>query len=238
MRNRKFVKPLLIVVAMILVCIMSVFATLAYLTDDTEVVKNTFTVGNIEIDLDEADVTIYGEYEYKMENGEVVEDQDGNPVKADRVFENDYKLVPNRQYVKDPSITVKALSEDCYLRAFITVTKYDALTKLGYTADVNTETNFLKKFKVALGEEWTAYACKYDAANDAFVFEVRYNKVVEYNDKADQFIPVFTSFTTDDLNNEELGTLKGMKIDVIAQAIQADTFADAAAAFAALDEAV
>ena len=40
MRNRKFVKPLLIVVAMILVCIMSVFATLAYLTAGD-------TVGNL-----------------------------------------------------------------------------------------------------------------------------------------------------------------------------------------------
>ncbi len=71
--------------------------TLAYLTD-TDQVKNTFTVGQVHIELDEAEVTELG----------VV---DGN----DRVKANKYHLLPGHTYTKDPTIHVDDDSEDCYL---------------------------------------------------------------------------------------------------------------------------
>ena len=49
-------RTLITVLAMILVCVISVSATLAYLYDKSESVVNTFSVGNVEISLDEADV--------------------------------------------------------------------------------------------------------------------------------------------------------------------------------------
>ncbi len=92
-------KALLLVMSALLLVVSTVFATLAYLTSTTEVVKNTFTVGNVTITLDEAKVDEYG-----------VEDEEAN-----RVTANTYKLLPGHTYVKDPVIHVKGGSEVCYL---------------------------------------------------------------------------------------------------------------------------
>ena len=96
-------KALLLVMCAVLLVVTTVMATLAFLTSQTEVVKNTFTVGKVEITLDEAKVTEYG-----------VKDGDT------RVLENTYKLMPGHTYVKDPTIHVKKGSEACYLFVKIT----------------------------------------------------------------------------------------------------------------------
>ena len=74
-------------------------ATMAYFTDSDQAV-NTFTVGKVEITLDEADVNLDGTY---------VTDVDK------RVDENKYHLIPGSEYVKDPTVHVVGGSEDCYL---------------------------------------------------------------------------------------------------------------------------
>lgn len=96
-------KALLLALCAVLLVVSTVFATMAYLTSTTEVVKNTFTVGDVEITLDEAPVDVYG-----------------NVVAGDRVIKNDYKLLPGHNYTKDPTIHVVEKSEVCYL--FIKVT--------------------------------------------------------------------------------------------------------------------
>ena len=48
-------KKITLVVALALVLVVGVFGTLAYLTDSTSAVKNTFTVGKVDIDLAESD---------------------------------------------------------------------------------------------------------------------------------------------------------------------------------------
>ena len=92
-------KALLLALCAVLLVVSTVFATLAYLTTEVKVVKNTFTVGEIEITLDEAKVTEYG-----------VE-----VTGANRVTENTYKLIPGHKYTKDPKVHVQAGSEPCYL---------------------------------------------------------------------------------------------------------------------------
>lgn len=67
--------------------------TLAWLTDQTAEVKNTFTVGDINIDLTETN--------------------------------RDYKMVPGNTIAKDPTVTVKANSEACWL--FVKVTESENL---------------------------------------------------------------------------------------------------------------
>ena len=96
-------KALLLALCAVLLVVSTVFATLAYLTTEVKVVKNTFTVGEIEIILDEAKVTEYG----------VVEG-------TTRVIENTYKLMPGHEYTKDPTIHVAKGSEECYLFVKIT----------------------------------------------------------------------------------------------------------------------
>ena len=75
--------------AALIVCA-TVAGTLAWLTDKTEPVVNTFTVGDINIELKET-------------TGET------------------YKMVPGIELVKDPTVTVKAGSEACWL--FVKVVK-------------------------------------------------------------------------------------------------------------------
>ena len=91
-------KVLALVLCAALLVAGSVAATLAYLTSKTEVVTNTFSVGNVTITLDEAKVTEYG-----------VKDGDS------RVMKNTYKLIPGHNYLKDPTIHVKKGSEECWL---------------------------------------------------------------------------------------------------------------------------
>lgn len=76
----------------------SVLGTMAYLTSQTETVTNTFTVGNVEITLDETDVTPMG-----------VKDTDA------RVKGNEYKLIPGHTYIKDPTVHVDTDSEESWL---------------------------------------------------------------------------------------------------------------------------
>ena len=78
----------------------SIAGTVAYLTSKDNV-KNTFTVGKVEITLEESKVGADG----KIIKGEG----------AAKVDKNEYKLIPGSVYEKDPVVKVDAESEDCYL---------------------------------------------------------------------------------------------------------------------------
>lgn len=86
----------------------SVMGTMAYLTDNVSV-ANTFTVGKVDISLDEAWTNEYGKP--LNENNEIVTSIDS----AKRVSANEYKLIPGMTYTKDPTIHVDEDSEECYL---------------------------------------------------------------------------------------------------------------------------
>lgn len=79
-------KALLLTLCAVLLVAVSVLGTMAYLTSKTQVITNTFTVGNINIELTET----------KPENQQA-------------------KIIPGVDIVKDPKVTVKANSEACYL---------------------------------------------------------------------------------------------------------------------------
>lgn len=86
-------KTLALVLALTLLVAGVVGGTLAWLTDQTAEVKNTFTVGDINIGLTETTT--------------------------------DYKMVPGNTIAKDPTVTVKAESEACWL--FVKVTESENL---------------------------------------------------------------------------------------------------------------
>ena len=90
-------KTVLTALCAILLVAASVMGTLAYLTD-TESVTNTFTVGKVYIELDEADT-----------------DETGKVISQDRVKENKYHLIPGSAYTKDPTVHVEAGSEPAWL---------------------------------------------------------------------------------------------------------------------------
>ena len=81
--------------AIVLVVALSVAGTYAYLTDTTGPVVNTFTVGNVNIDLTETF------------NTDTNNDNKPDAWQA--------QLIPGKEYTKDPVVTVKGGSEKCYL---------------------------------------------------------------------------------------------------------------------------
>ena len=99
-------KILLLMLCAVALVAASVLGTLAYLTSTDEVV-NTFTVGKVQIKLDEAKAN-----------------PDGSLVpNADRVKANSYKLLPGHTYNKDPMVTVLMGSESSYIKMTVTFSK-------------------------------------------------------------------------------------------------------------------
>ena len=96
-------KTLTVIIALVLVVVMSVAGTVAYLTSQATV-TNTFTVGKVAITLDETKVTEYG---------------DAVPSAAP-VSANQYTLIPGHTYTKNPTVHVNADSENCWV--FVKVT--------------------------------------------------------------------------------------------------------------------
>ena len=207
-------KALLLVMSALLLVVSTVFATMAFLTSKDEV-KNTFTVGKVAITLDETDVDIYGE-----EAG------------TERVKANEYKLLPGHTYIKDPTVHVKANSEDSYIRMLVTITDYeDVLTVFG--------ADFLPQYFVGGWDNaiWVStQEVKVD--NNTATYEFRYYKTVDTLNGQDLDLePLFTTITVPGtVKNDALALLEEMDINVVAQAIQADGFGgDANAAWAAFD---
>ena len=111
-------KALLLTFCAVLLVVASVLGTIAYLTSQDEV-KNTFTVGQVAINLDEAKVN-----------------PDGTPVaNADRVKANSYKLMPGTTYTKDPTVTVLKGSEESYVRMKVTFNNASKLMAMQPSAD-------------------------------------------------------------------------------------------------------
>ena len=204
------------IVTLCLVAALAVTAiggTLAYFTDKTQVTSNTFTVGNVNIELDEADVDVYG-----------VADGTNRTTNG-----NEYKLIPGHNYVKDPTVTVKSGSEESYVRMIVTVNKVDALKEVMPEAVAADGVFLLQNF--VNGWDSTKWECT--SATAEGVYEFRYYTTVDARTADVVLEDLFTDFTLPaDLSNDEVAKLDNLSIDVIAHAIQADGFADANAAWA------
>ena len=203
--------------AVLLVCI-SVGATVAYLTSQATV-TNTFTVGKVQISMDEAAI------KKDETTGNWVEDNT-----KDRVVANSYNLLPGISYAKDPTVTVKANSEDCYVRALVTITKAKELDEI--FADQN-GANMAEIFG-GLSTDWTCNSITKDTGNNTRTYEMRYKEVVKKSSSDQVLDDIFEKVNVPSfITNNDLAKIDGMKIEVVAHAIQADGFADADAAWAA-----
>lgn len=237
MNTRKLRKAILTLCSALLLVSLSVGATLAYLTSQDSVV-NTFTVGNVKINLDEADVDAMGEY---------VTDHDN------RVEENEYKFYPNHIYKKDPTVTVLKGSDEAYVRAFVTVSMIDALDVIFANHTYDLKKDILNN---TLGANWIPYDYTDDTTNMTRTYELRYANTVSAPDADVVLEDIFQQVKVpSDITKEELATLveyetkqavnedgspkvdaegnpvmetvikRQLTISVIAQAIQADGFA-------------
>ena len=206
-------KLLIMSVAMVLVCAFAVGMTIAYLTS-TDRVVNTFTVGNVQIKLDEAKVNL-----------------DGTPVQdADRVKANSYKLIPGHTYTKDPTVTVLSGSESSYIKMTVTFSKSRELDAIF----APTGADLTSIFKGYDSTNWICKGNTEDASANTRTYEFWYKETVAAPTADVALDALFDSITVPGtINNAQLRTIEGMTITVNAYAIQADGFQTPEAAWAA-----
>ena len=236
-------KALLLTLCAVLLVAASVLGTMAYLTS-TDEVNNTFTVGSVAITLDEAKVGL-----------------DGTPVEpAARVKSNEYKLMPGHTYTKDPTVTVEKGSESSYVRMKVTFNNASQIIALctdpEYAEDGPTgvENAFplirMVKFVEANAVKWDgiipdnmvdteemladAKYFAYDEAAGTLTYYFYYNETVAAPDADVKLATLFDSIAVPEwATGDQLAALENFKISIVAEAIQADGFANADKAWAA-----
>lgn len=170
-------KTLITILVTVLVCFGVFGTTLAYLMDKTDTITNTFTYGNVDIELAETTGTTY-------------------------------KMLPGHVYKKDPTVTVKANSENCWV--FVKVEK---------------STNFDTFMTCAIADGWTLV----DGETNVYARSVT-------SATADQPFAVLANnqVTIKNVTQTVLDGAKGNEptLKVTAYAVQADGFTTAAAAWA------
>ncbi|MBQ8507129.1 MAG: hypothetical protein IJ466_06845 [Clostridia bacterium] len=197
---------ILTVAIALLVCV-TVYATVAFFTD-TEEVTNTFTVGKVQIKLDEEDLS----------KGDGSRTEDGN----------EYHLVPAEIYTKDPTVTVEKGSEPAYVRMIVTVNHYSKLNGMisgGFHPAV-----LVEGYNDA---KWPLYNASVDTATDTITYEFRYHQVVDAKAADVKLDPLFTHFTVpEELTAFQLLELMGdsttkeddFAIKIVGHAIQTTGF--------------
>jgi len=225
MKNKKIA---IVIASLVLIASLVIGGTIAYLTD-TDSATNTITVGAIDIDLDEPNWD---------------DDNDGKD------------KVPGDTEVKDPIVT--AVDGDSYMR--VVVSFYDTAT-----GDLITDTDridlilntiyFDSTYDVATQTPGTglvkgnsyslADLAAFDHVNPNFTFDstrvadagiryYNYNGIFSAN--TDDVAVLFTNIVIPtDYTSAQTALLGNFQIKIVAEAIQAANFADADAAFAALD---
>ena len=204
-------KALMLILCAALLVSATVMGTLAYLTAESKTVTNTFTVGDINITLQE--------YPFKTDSTTEL-DESATPVQSI----DTYKVVPGGEQPKKPFVTVKAKSENCYV--YVNVVNnltIDNILVVNYDTPV----------------DWIEVASK--TADDRTVSTLyRYKNIMNYSENDSEPLVVFTKVSYSDSiqkdNSEtdlEIGQLKGKTIVLNAYAHQSDNteqdVADAAA---------
>lgn len=213
MKNSK--KILALILCVITVVAVSVAGTLAWLTD-RESVTNTFTVGKVDIVVDEADVNT---------DGTII---DG----ADRVTSNEYHLLPGQTYVKDPTMTVKKDSEESYVRMLLTLNCKKELDEV-FAPGVE----LISIFEGYNPANWDFVTETVNTVDNTVTYEFRCPTTVKPEGDDVVLDALFDSFTVpEELDGDDLAKINDLTITVVGHAIQAKGFDSADAAWTAFDQ--
>ena len=180
-------RKLIIALALCLALALGIGGTMAYLTATTTAVVNTFTIGNVGLTLEETKGTL---------------DADGN---------HQFKMVPGNTIEKDPTVTVTAGSEACWL-----------FVKLVKANDFDTYLTY------AMADGWIEL--------DKDAHPGVYYREVAQNDTTDQVFSVLSGDkvlvkTTVTLDAVNAGNFSQPTLTISAAAIQQANIDDAATAY-------
>lgn len=155
-------KAVVLLLAVVLLIGCTVGGTLAWLIAQSETVTNTFTVGNINIELKEHALGT-----------------DGKLTETEITAINTYKILPGTEQPKDPFVRIAANSEDCWVFVQIKETN-------------NTASADLKYVTWAIADGWTLLESKdgvstyyrtqsYTTATDAQTYAILSKNQVAYS---------------------------------------------------------
>lgn len=154
--------------ALALVGAIGIGATLAYLSDATGAMTNTFTVGKIKISMDESDESTPNDSTDRTVSGNAYND-----------------IQPGDVLKKDPTVTVTAGSADCYV--FMKLTGADNLVSNKFSFGGFDATKWIKV---------DANGAEVDLTKDKTLDGIyRYYKVVNKSDAAQKLEPLFATVT-------------------------------------------
>lgn len=193
--------------------------TLAWLSATSGTVTNTFTVGNIWIDL----------YEHTRDN-------DGKLTTTEVKALSDYKIIPGTSEEKDPTVEVLANSENCWV--FIQVQE---LNNVAATDDTGATTHKYVTWNID-SDVWTKlsesngvvtyYATtSYTTQNTDKTYDVLSDKKVSYGDSLTKAM-IDLLYAKDDNGNIIVNTEKQPQLNFKAFAVQAEAGTAASAAWA------
>ena len=179
----------------------TISGTLAYITEESNVLKNSFTIGDVEMWVDETKVGT---------NGVPVQ----GAQERDKVGQ-EYLLMPGHEYTKDPIIHIAANSEPCWL--FVEITN-----PLGNLED---ESSTIEGQMLAVtngASKWTVIERNVDENSTIYGYNARIEKSTSITN-----IPTFGKFKIDSEKTQaDIETMKGKSIIVKAYAVQADNVLD------------
>lgn len=147
-------------VAVVLTCCIAVVGTLAYLHDETGTITNTFTVGNVQIKLEEAKLA-----DNKVDLGEGVVSEGGN---------QEYKIYPGQVVnTKDGIVTVLKDSEVCWVFVKVEINAGEVIDSVAINQDWSTVVETGTNYKVY------AYKQKVGTAGQVLAQDTALTRVID-----------------------------------------------------------
>lgn len=244
-------KALLLSLCAVLLVAATVLGTIAWLTAQDSV-TNTFTVGNVKIELKEPETDKFGEHYYQKADGGAsgeekneVEIPDSSSLRSNWdkyviVDKNDYTLRPGQEYAKEPHIILDDNSENCYYFVKIDNQLKEIECETFSEGDdfYNTIEDQMKILGWAKVEGYTgvyALHCVEEGISpDGTDYKLSPERRVVGTERdsstgglldGDKYVPVFTCFRVkDDVDGDTLKSLTGKTITITAYAVQADGF--------------
>ena len=223
--KKKLLTSAILVLSAVLLVAASVLGTFAFLASSTAV-SNTFTVGDVAIDMRESAVDA---------DGKDIDNEEGSAENLRTSDGNSYELIPGKTYCKDPAIYVNAGSTPSYL--FVKVKNgISTLEKKG-----DSENPTMKEQMVAKGwqlvktndstkEELYIYVgmnagtTKATATIPAYPTEVQDNITAVGSKTQDEVYEVFDEFTIAITEENEIKDYASATVTLTAFAIQTEGF--------------
>ena len=226
-------KRTMILLMCMLVTLTSVaFGTIAYLTDYAHV-RNSFTIGNVEITVHETAVDENGDP--KPNPAHDPSDPTSDPFLRTYTA-NEYPLIPDSVYRKDPTVTITAGSEEAYVRMLVTLNKAAEIDAIFNQLKAHYPEKYPNGFEPGQfvpdydGEKWIYTGeMQKDAANNTYTLEFRYFEPVKPSETEDlRLTALFEKIRIPgELTNGHLFSLQGFAIEVWGHAIQTTGFNNA-----------